>query len=452
MSDVTTYIDEHAERYIEELRGLLRQPSISAQGIGIAETAAMVEQRFRQLGANVRQIPLPDGNPVVYAEFEGTSDRVLSFYNHYDVQPPEPLELWHSDPWEAEIRDGRIWARGVADNKGNLSSRLAAIDAWQKTCGPLPLKLKFIVEGEEEIGSPHLMEFAKTHSDLCQADACIWESGGRGIDGRPSIQLGLKGICYVELRAKGARHDWHSSVATSVPNPAWRLVWALRSLKALDEHVQIPGFYDRVVGPTEAELRVLADMPNTEAARLDNLGIEQFLGGRTGVDLNAWDYFQPTCTISGLESGYHEAGMKTVLSSTAIAKLDMRLVANQDPFVIYDLLRKHLDDRGFADIETEPLAQQYPARTRLDGPIARVVADAYLDLYGQEPVFIPTSLGSGPLYQLCTQFGIDAATSGAANARSQVHAPNENIYVDDFVLAIKHVCQIMERFALVERI
>ena len=204
MSDVTTYIDAHAERYIEELRGLLRQPSISAQGIGIAETATLVEQRFRDLGANVNQIPLPGGNPVIYAEFDGTSDRVLSFYNHYDVQPPKPLDLWDSEPWEAEIRAGRIWARGVADNKGNLSSRLAAIDAWQKTRGPLPLKLKFIVEGEEEIGSPHLMDFAKAHPDFCQADACIWESGGRGIDGRPSIQLGLKGICYVELRTRRA--------------------------------------------------------------------------------------------------------------------------------------------------------------------------------------------------------------------------------------------------------
>lgn len=452
MSDIDNHIDAHAETYIGELRELLNQPSISAQNIGITEMATMVEQRFRDLGATVRQIPLPGGNPIVYAEFGGTSDRVLSFYNHYDVQPPEPLELWESDPWEAEIRDGRLWARGVADNKGNLSSRLAAIDAWQKTRGPLPLKLKFIVEGEEEIGSPHLMDFAKAHPDLCQADACIWESGGRGIDGRPSIQLGLKGICYVELRAKGARHDWHSAVATSVPNPAWRLVWALKSLKALDERVQIAGFYDAVVAPTEAELRVLADMPDTEAARLENLGIDQFLGGRTGVELNAWDYFHPTCTISGFESGYHEAGMKTVLPSTATVKLDMRLVANQDPFVIYDLLRKYLDENGFTDIETEALAQQYPARTPLDAPIAQVVADAYRDLYGQEPVFVPTSLGSGPLYQLCAQFGIDAATSGAGNARSQVHAPNENVYVDDFVLAIKHVCQIIERFASLDQV
>ncbi|HEU0163424.1 MAG TPA: M20/M25/M40 family metallo-hydrolase, partial [Thermomicrobiales bacterium] len=285
-----------------------------------------------------------------------------------------------------------------------------------------------------------------------QADAFIWESGGRGIDGRPEIRLGLKGICYVELRAKGARHDWHSSVATTVPNPAWRLVWALRSLKNIDERVQIPGFYDSVIGPTERELEVLVDIPNTEEARLKNLGIDQFLGGRTGVELAAWDYFQPTCTISGFESGYHEAGMKTVLPATATAKLDMRLVANQDPFIIYDLLRKHLDDNGFADIETEPLAQQYPARTRLDAPIAEVVADSYRAVYEQEPVFIPTSLGSGPLYQLCAQFGIDAAPSGAGNARSQAHAPNENIYVDDFILAIKHVTQIIERFAAREEI
>jgi len=448
MADTTVaYIDAHQDKFIEDLRGLLRQPSISAQGIGIVETAALVEQRFRDLGANVRQIELPGGHPVVYAEFDGESDRTLGFYNHYDVQPPEPLDQWESDPWAGEIRDGRIWARGVADNKGNLSTRLAAIEAWQETRGKLPIKLKFIVEGEEEIGSPHLMDFAKAHPELCQADAFIWESGGRGIDGRPTIQLGLKGICYVELRAKGARLDWHSSVATTVPNPAWRLVWALRSLKDLNEHVLIPGFYDDVIAPTEAEMLVLADIPNTEEARLQNLGIDAFLGGRTGVELNAWDYFQPTCTISGFDSGYHEAGMKTVLPATATAKLDMRLVANQDPFVIYDLLRKHLDDHGFTDIETEPLAQQYPARTPLDAPIAQVVADAYRDLYGVEPVFIPTSLGSGPLYQLCAQFGIEAATSGAGHARSQAHAPNENIYVEDFVTTIKHVVQIIERFA-----
>jgi acetylornithine deacetylase/succinyl-diaminopimelate desuccinylase-like protein len=392
------------------------------------------------------------GFPVVYGELQGVSSRILSFYDRYDVQHADPLDQWESDPCAGEIRGGKIWARGVTDNKGNISARVAAIDAWQQVRGELQLGVKFIIEGEEEIGSPHLYNFAEDHPELCRADARIWEFGGRGIDGTPSIQLGLKGICHVELRAKGARLDWHSSVGTSVPNPAWRLVWALRSLKALDEHVQIPGFYDQVVSPTEAELRVLAEMPNTEAARLDNLGIEQFLGGRTGVELNAWDYFQPTCTISGIDSGYHGAGMKTVLPSTATAKLDMRLVANQDPFVIYDLLRKHLDDRGFMDIATEPLAQQYPVRTRLDAPIAQVVTETYRELCGQEPVFLPTSLGSGPLYQLCAQFGIDAATSGAENARSQVHAPNENIYVDDFVLAIKHVCQIMERFALVERI
>jgi len=170
----------------------------------MAETADIVKDLLADLGLDPRLVDTRGGFPVVYGELQGTSSRMLSFYDHYDVQPPKPLDLWDSDPWEAEIRAGRIWARGVADNKGNLSSRLAAIDAWQKTRGPLPLKLKFIVEGEEEIGSPHLMDFAKAHPDFCQADACIWESGGRGIDGRPSIQLGLKGICYVELRTRRA--------------------------------------------------------------------------------------------------------------------------------------------------------------------------------------------------------------------------------------------------------
>ena len=216
MRDLFQYIDDHAGVYIAMLQRLCRQPSVAAQGVGMAETAAMVESLLGGLGARPRQIDTRGGYPVVYAELDGSTDKTLSFYNHYDVQPAEPLDQWTNDPWGAEIRDGRIWARGVADNKGNLAARIAAIDAWHKVKGELPLRVKFIVEGEEEIGSPHIHNFADDHPDLCRADACIWEFGGRDIAGRPQIHLGLKGICYVELRAKGARSDWHSSVATSV--------------------------------------------------------------------------------------------------------------------------------------------------------------------------------------------------------------------------------------------
>lgn len=447
LADVYAYVDAHADDYIVMLQELLRQPSVAAQAVGMDETAELVRAKLETMGFSPRLVDTRGGFPVVYGEKAGTAAKTISFYDHYDVQPAEPLDQWENDPWAAEIRDGRIWARGVADNKGNIAARFAAIDAWEKVRGPLPLNVKFIIEGEEEIGSPHLYNFAEDHPDLCRADACIWEFGGRDIDGAPQIHLGLKGICYVELRAKGARLDWHSSVATSVPNPAWRMVWALASLKDQNEHSLIPGFYDDVIPPTAEELAALEALPNTERERLDDLAIDQFLGGLTGMELHKRDYFQPTCTISGIISGYTGAGSKTVLPSTAMAKLDMRLCANQDPFKIYQALRDYLDAQGFTDIETELLGPGYPARTSLTAPIARVVAETYRELYGQEPAIYPTSSGSGPWYQLCSQFGIDACTSGVGHGRSQAHAPNENIYVDDYILEIKHIALIMQRYA-----
>lgn len=447
LSDVYDYIDKHKDEYIADLQRLLQQPSIAAQGVGMEEMATLVEQDLAELGAEPRRIDTRGGFPIVYAELPGKSGRTLSFYNHYDVQPADPLDEWESDPWSGEVRDGRIWARGVSDNKGNIAARFAAIDAWQKVRGTLPLNVKFIIEGEEEIGSPHLQNFADDHPALCKADACIWEFGGRDVDGRPQIHLGLKGICYVELRVRGARTDWHSASGTSVPNPAWRLVWALATLKGPDDRILIPGFYDKVVAPTQAELEALANLPDTEQERLDDLGIEGFINNLTGLELHLKDYFQPTCTISGFLSGYTGKGQKTVLPSQAMVKLDMRLVADQNPHEIYELLRKHLDANGFTDIESELLGAGYPARTSLEAPIAKVAAETYEDVYGEAPTIYPTSAGSGPWYQLCDAFGIDGCTAGVGHGRSQAHAPNENIFVEDFVLGIKHIAAVMDRFA-----
>jgi len=447
LDDVFQYIDAHRDDYISALQRMLQQPSIAAQGVGMTEMASMVEESLGRLGFEPRQVDTRGGFPVVYGEKRGASDKTLSFYNHYDVQPADPLDEWTSDPWSGEIRDGKIFARGVADNKGNIAARFAAIHAWQEVRGELPLNVKFIIEGEEEIGSPHLQNFVDDNPELCQADACIWEFGGRDIDGRPQIHLGLKGICYVELRAKGARTDWHSAQATSIPNPAWRLVWALSTLKGQDDKILIPGFYDKVVAPTEAELAAMADLPNTEQERLADAEIDGFINDLSGLDLTLKDLFEPTCTISGFLSGYTEKGQKTVLPSRAMAKLDMRLVANQDPHEIYELLRKHLDDNGFTDIETELIGAGYPARTSLEAPIAKVVAETFKDVYGQAPAIYPTNAGSGPWYQLCDALGIDACTAGVGHGRSQAHAPDENIFVEDFILGIKHIAAIMDRFA-----
>ena len=343
--------------------------------------------------------------------------------------------------------DGRIWGRGVADNKGNLAARIAAIDAIKKVRGHLPLNAKFIVEGEEEISSVHIEDFTHAHPELVAADGMIWEFGGKDFKGRQQIYLGLKGICYVELRAKGAIGDQHSSIASSVPNPAWRLAWALATLKDRNENILIPGFYDKVVPPTEADLAALEALPDESEAMRKQLGIDDYLLGVGGLDKKKRDYFLPTCTISGLLSGYTGEGAKTVLPSRAMAKIDMRLVMDQDPHEIFDLLRKHLDEQGFDDIELVMIGCEPPGRAPLDSPLAKVVADTWQELTGEESVVTPTSQGSGPWYQLSTAFGIDACTQGAGHPGTNAHAPNENIYVEDYITSIKQVVMILDRFA-----
>ncbi len=445
MDDLDRHVDEYRGRYVALLQQFCRQPSISAQGIGMEETVQMLSGMFEDVGAWVQILPA-GGYPVVYAE-AGDTGRVLSFYNHYDVQPPEPLDLWESPPFEAEIRDGRIYARGVADNKGNLVARICAIDAYQRVRGRLPLQLHFIVEGEEEIASLNLETFVETYPDLIRADANIWESGTKNIHGHPILSLGLKGLCYVELRARSMTRDLHSSLGASVPNAAWRLTWALSTLKGPDGRIRIPGFYDRVIPPSERDLSLLAQLPDIELERKTLYGIEHFTNGHSGMDLRINEYFQPTGTICGLDSGYTGPGIKTVMPAVATAKVDFRLVLDQDPEEIFALLRAHLDQHGFEDIETDLLGAELPARTSIDSPIVQIVADSYRELSGREPVVVPTSLGSGPMHLLTQKFGIPSCSSGAGHAGSYAHAPNENIFVDDFLREIKHIARVMDRFA-----
>ena len=446
MEDVYQYIDDHRDEYLREVQELCRRPSISAQNIGIQETAEYVKQMLEKIGAKAEIVPIEGGNPVVYGEI-GSGNRTLSFYNHYDVQPPEPLDLWDVEPFAAEIVDGKIVARGVADNKGNIASRICAIDAYQKVRGSIPLKVKFLIEGEEEIGSPRLEKFTEEHADLIQADGNIWESGSKDVEGRPLISLGLKGICYVELRVRSIARDLHSSLGASVPNAAWRLNWALATLKGPDERIRIPGFYDKVVAPTDHDLDILSKLPDTEQNRKELYQIDQFVTGLTGRDLQIKEYFQPTCTICGISSGYTGPGTKTVMPAEAMAKVDFRLVIDQDPYEIRDLLRKHLDAEGFSDVEIELLSAEHPARTSTDSAIVKVVEAAHREVDGEEPVIIPTSLGTGPAYVMAHKFGIPFASSGVGHADSRAHSPMENIYVEDYFTGIKRIARIMDGFA-----
>ena len=446
MQDIYDFIDAHAGEYIDRLVRLCRQPSVAAQNLGMDETAKLVAEALIQAGAKTSEIPTA-GYPVIYGEIDGATAKTLLFYNHYDVQPADPLEEWDHDPFGAEIADGRIWARGVADNKGNLIARLCAVDAWQKVRGKLPLRVKFVFEGEEEIGSPNLGAFGEAHHRLFAADGCIWESGYKDIQGRLQVLLGCKGITYVELRAYGADRDLHSSNAAIVPNPMWRLVWALSTMKAPDERVLIDGFYDDVLGPDARDEEMLAAWDYRDEEVRQSLGLQSFLRNAKGAQVKEDLLFQPTCNIAGIQAGYTGSGSKTVLPNYAFCKIDFRLVPNQKNTTVLAQLRSHLDAHGFEDIEVVDLNGEDPARTDPDHPLVGAVRRAGKRVYEDPPQFMPIMAGTGPMYELCQRWGIGAVGSGVGNANSRNHAPNENIYVDDYIAGIKHIATVMEEFA-----
>jgi acetylornithine deacetylase/succinyl-diaminopimelate desuccinylase-like protein len=446
MDDVLAYIDRHTGETIGRLQAFCRQSSISAQGVGMAEMAELVRGALNEAGAQAKLVPTA-GYPVVVGRLAGTGSKTLMFYNHYDVQPPEPLELWESPPFAAEIRGGHLYARGVADNKGNLVSRLAAVEAWLAVRGELPLNILFVVEGEEEIGSPNLGHFAEENADRLQADGCIWEAGYKDTQDRLEISLGAKGILALDLRVRSLARDLHSANAAIVEAAAWRLIWALNSLKGPDERIRIPGFYDNVQAPDERDRAMLVAWDYDEGGQLAEFGADHFLLGLTGEALKEQSLFQPTCNVCGFHTGYGGPGIKTVLPAEAAAKLDFRLVPDQDPYDIMEKLRAHLDAGGFADVEIEVEGPEFPSRTDPDDPLVGAVVAAARRAYGVEPVVKPLMAGTGPMYELCQRWGVPAAGAGTGWAGSRNHSPNENIRLDDLVQGIKHIALTMDEFS-----
>lgn len=450
MNSFADYVKKNRERFVIELEDFCRQPSVAAQNSGMAEMAQKVFARLGELGADTQLIPVEGGHPVLYAEI-GSGARTLMIYDHYDVQPAEPLELWETPPWEPTIRGGKMFARGVSDNKADLLLRIQTIESWLKTEGDLPLKVKFVIEGEEEIGSPNLGKFVAQNRPLLEgANGCLWEFGGKNIHEQPMLICGLKGIAYLELHAHGASRDLHSGQAAIVEDPAWRLVWACNSLKDVSDHITIDHFYDNVRRPTSLELEAAGKIPFDTDAELRNFGIDQFINNVRGVDAVKKLLYEPTCTICGIYSGYIGEGSKTVLPNHAFAKLDFRLVPDQTPERVYDLLRSHLDAHGFNDIEirfTE--TGEEVARSPLDSMIVQAAEAAARSTYGREPVVYPTSAGSGPMFVLCQQLGIPAVSSGCGYYDARAHAPNENIRINDYFEGIQFVHDLIKDFASV---
>ena len=450
MEKVIKYIGEHQQEYIELLKKFCSQPSVSAQNWGIQEMAQLVRDTLDGLGVNTERLET-DGYPIIYGELGNNKKKTLTFYNHYDVQPPEPLEKWKTEPFTPTIIDGRIYARGVADNKGSFLSRVCAVDAYKKVYGELPVNIKFITEGEEEVGSVHLDEFRIKYPEKLATNGIVWEGGSKDINRGPlQITLGFKGLCYIELRCRGAKKDLHSMNAAVVVNPAWRLIWALSTMKNEKDVITIDGFYDDVIKPTKEDMHYL-DCFNYDEERIKNsVGINSFINDLKGIDLKEKYLYQSTCNIAGFESGYTGEGAKTVLPSYAFCKIDLRLVEGQDAEKTVELIRKHLDKRGFTDIEVIMLSGKNSYRTDANSAIVKASLESAEEIYGMKPSVYRNDPGTTSMGTFCGPTGIPAVSFGIDHEESNIHAPNENIYLEDYINGIKMTALVINKFSIYE--
>lgn len=437
MSKVSDYIDAHFEETVERLTRWCSQPSISTENVGIREMAELAAEDLRRSGFTVG-VHETAGFPVILAEAGPEDAPTILIYNHYDVQPVGNLAEWTSPPFEPQVRDGKMYGRGVADTKGNIVARLDALDAIRNVYGELPVRIVWLLEGEEEIGSTHLNPFIDEHRDELRAHGCIWEFGGYTWDGSPNVILGLKGMLSIELTARAANRDLHSALASYVPSPVWRLVWALSTIKSPDNKVQIPGFYGDITVPNEEQERIVASIPDESETDRKNWGLPAFLNGMQGVEVHRASSFDPTANILGIEAGYNGPGSKTVLPKEARAKLDIRLVPDQDPEAIFQSLRVFLKEKGFHDIEVERIANEGDLLPAISDPSAtfiKQVIQACREVGGVEPVITPSSAGSGPMAPFTqTQpqgLGLATAAIGVGYPDSRAHGPDENIRLDD---------------------
>jgi acetylornithine deacetylase/succinyl-diaminopimelate desuccinylase-like protein len=434
--------------YISDLQRLVRQPSVSAKGEGIAECASLVRETLERRGIKARILKLDKANPLVYGELavRGASKTVL-FYNHYDVQPAEPFDLWKVPPFSGELIENKVYGRGAADDKGEIMSRIAVVDSFMKTGKDPPCSFKFVIEGEEEIGSVNLHRYAESYKDLFKADAGIWEFGGVDTKQRPLLRLGMKGMLYVEITLRGANRDLHSSLAAIVPSPVWRMMRLLNSLKAEDDRITIPGWEDKVVPLKDWERKILEDYPYDEQGALESYGLKQFINGLTGLPLKEKLFTKPTCNICGIYSGYQGPGSKTVLPNEIRAKLDFRLVPEQDPDELAALLRTHLQRLGYGDAELICMEGEPAARVSPDEPIARSARSAAKRFYGMPALIELSSPATGPLYVFTKNLGIPCAAIGTGHPDDMQHSPNESKRLDTFVKGSKWVAQTVYYFA-----
>ena len=437
----------------EEFFDYLRLASVSTQNRNILPTVQYVKEMIEKTGGDTQVLDDCGGNPVVYGYFpagkNGDPNKTVLFYNHYDVQPEDPLDEWKSEPFEPTVRDGVLYCRGVSDNKANFVIRLYAIEALMATEGGLPCNVKFLVEGEEENGSPNLGAYIEKYADLFSSDGCIWEFGGKDEEENFVIQTGVKGMAYFDLVVESADVDIHSSLGAVIDNAAWRLTHALASLRNKDNQVLVEGFYDNIEEPSEYARKVVNERKVNSKKMTDIYGLRHpFITKDLDWTTEEALTFYPTMTISGMLSGYTEEGTKTVLPRKASAKLDCRLVPGQDPKNIEKLIRANLDKEGFEDVELILLKGLKAFRSDLESPFVQTVRSSAEKVYGgpSRVILSPTNPGSGPMAYFGEHLNVPVASSGCGYAESKAHGPNESVRLKDFEEGTLHMVQFLKEF------
>ena len=450
MEKIFGFIDQNLNRFIDELFVLLRQPSISARWEGVVECSQLLTGIMEKIGIKPRILPMSGKHkpPLIYGEIlNPEAKRTLLIYGHFDVQPPEPLEAWDSPPFQPTIRDGRIYGRGSADNKGQFFAHFKAIESVLKVNGKLPVNVKFLLDPEEEVGSPSLNQFCRENKSLFAADMALNSDGPMDTSGRPRLSFGNRGVLYVEVKARGANQDLHSgNFGGPVPNPAWRVVEFLSSLRKPDGTVAIDGFYDNIVPPTPKEREMMAQMPFDEKKFMEKYGLKKF-APPDNLSFMEKLMFRPTLNIAGFTSGYGGPGSKTVLPSLATLKMDMRLVVNQDPEDIYQKFVKHIKKHGFEDLDVTMVHYYYPSRTSVDHPMAPRFVEAIRQGFQKEPVLIPAGGGSFPGAAIRNILSIPILSVPYGNADENNHAPNENFAIDCFKNGIRTTAALFYQLA-----
>ena len=447
--DFDALCDERFEGWVEELRDFCRIPSETDHYPELDRGAEWVEQRLRRAGAEVTVLREDGVPPLVVGEM-GEGPRTLIGVQHYDVQPAAPLDLWETPPYEPIVRNGRLYARGVCDNKGELLHRIQAAEALRDATGELPCRVRFIVEGEEESDSAHLAPLLAQRPEFFEGHGALIEGGGVDEKGRPALLCGVRGMVYAELAVRTLAFDAHSGGAQLLPSAAWRLIEALSTLRASDGRITIDGFMDDVAAPTDAELAHLRKLPFEEEEIKRIYGVGEFVGGLTGFAAQVADTFNPTCNISGIVAGWTDPGVKTITPAEASAKVDMRLIPNQDPARIEELLRAHLDGRGFSDVAITLHRAEHPYWTPISDPIVDAADRAHHGIFDEQPQRWFSLGGTAPMHQVCAPHRLPMVSLGAGDAENRNHAPNESYSLDLMRRAAKVTGRFLREFAAIE--